>query len=127
VSGGAAGTPSVLAYSINGADGLLVDANDNIWVVANQSDEVVVLDSTGKAIAKLGDFNGIDRRGAAVGLLFPASLVFHGEDVLVTNLVLDTRLFGFQTLDSQWAAQVTRYTISKLKKRIPVVRGGDEQ
>ena len=119
VSGGVPGTPTVFAYSINGADGLALDASDNVWVVANQSDEIVVLDPTGKAIAKLGDFNGIDNQGAVRGLLFPASLVFNGNFVLVTNLVLDTRLFGFPTLDSEWAAQVTRYTVSKINRSLP--------
>jgi len=124
VSGGAAGAASVLAYSINGADGVAVDASDNIWVVANQSDEIVVLDPTGKAIAKLGDFDGIDAKGAARGLLFPASLVFSGESVLVTNLVLDLeKVFGLPTVDSQWAAQVTRYTVSKINRHLPPFRG----
>lgn len=124
VSGGKPGTPTVFAYSINGADGLAIDESDNVWVVANQSDEIVVLDPTGKAIAKLGDFNGIDSKGAVRGLLFPASLVFSGSFLLVTNLVLDTRLFGFPTLDSQWAAQVTTYTVSKINRHLPPVQGG---
>ena len=119
VAGGKAGTPTVLAYSINGADGVMVDEDDNIWVVANQSDEIVVLDPAGKVIAKLGDFDGIDHRGAAVGLLFPASIVASGEFIYVTNLVLDTRLFGFPTLDSQWAAQVISYTVSKINRHLP--------
>ena len=119
VSGGSPGTPTVLAYSINGADGLMTDEDDNIWVVANQSDEVVVLDPTGKVIAKLGDFYGLDRRGAAVGLLFPASIVASGNFIYLTNLVLDTRLFGFPTVDSQWAAQVTSYTVSKINRHLP--------
>lgn len=126
VSGGTAGKASILAYSINGADGLIVDANDNIWVAANQSDEIVVLDPTGKVIAKLGDFNGIDPNGAARGLLFPASLVFSGEFVLVTNLALDLAMpgFGFPTVDSQWAAQVTRYTVSKISRHLPPIQAG---
>jgi len=66
-----------------------------------QAAAIVVLDPTGKVIAKLGDFNGIDSKGAVSGLLFPASLVFSGGFVLVTNLVLDMRLFGFPTVDSQ--------------------------
>ncbi len=115
----------MLTYGVNGADGLIIDEDDNIWVVANQSDEVVVLDPTGKVIAKLGDFGGIDHRGAAVGLLFPASLVASGEFIYVTNLVLDTRLFGFPTVDSQWAAQVTRYTVGKINRHIPPARGND--
>jgi sugar lactone lactonase YvrE len=126
VTSGSPGTPTVLAYSVNGADGLIIDEDDNIWVVANQSDEVVVLDPTGKVIAKLGDFDGIDHRGAVVGLLFPASLVASGQFIYVTNLVLDTRLFGFPTVDSQWAAQVTRYTVSKINRHIPPTRGNDD-
>ena len=124
VSGGKAGTATVLAYSINGADGLVIDQSDNIWICANQSDEIVVLDPTGKVIAKLGDFNGIDSKGAVRGLLFPASLAFSGSFLLVTNLVLDTRLFGFPTLDSQWAAMVTTYTVSKINSRLPPLQGG---
>jgi sugar lactone lactonase YvrE len=125
VSGGAAEKASVLAYSVNGADGLAVDSSDNIWVVANQSDEIVVLDPTGKAIAKLGDFNGIDNKGAARGLLFPASLVFSGDFVLVTNLALDLgKIFGFPTVDSQWAAQVTTYTVSKINRHLPPLPAG---
>jgi SMP-30/Gluconolactonase/LRE-like region len=123
VTGGSPGTPTVLAYGINGADGLFTDEDDNIFVVANQSDEIVVLDPDGKVIARLGEFGGIDHRGAAVGLLFPASLVASGQFIYVTNLVLDTRLFGFPTIDSQWAAQVTRYTVSKINRRIPPIRG----
>ena len=127
VTGGKPGKPTVLAYSINGADGLMIDEDDNIWVVANQSDEIVVLDHTGKVIAKLGDFDGIDHRGAAVGLLFPASIVASGEFIYLTNLALDTRLFGFPTVDSQWAAQVTSYTVSKINRHLPPVPGkGDK-
>jgi sugar lactone lactonase YvrE len=122
VSGGSPGTPVVFVNSINGADGLVIDKDDNIWVAANQADEIVVLDPTGKAIAKLGDFDGITRDGAARGLLFPASLVFsrNKQVVYVTNLALDLRLFGLaQSVDSQWIATVKRYTVSKLEARIP--------
>jgi len=49
-----------------------------------------VLEPThGQVIAKLGDFGGIDRNGAPIGFLWSNSLVFHGDDVLVTNLSLD--------------------------------------
>ena len=119
VTAGAAGTPEVLTQSINGADGLILDEHDNIWVTANQADEIVVIDPTGKAIAKLGDFDGL-KHGAPDGLLFPASLTRHGDWIYVTNLSLDLRLFGLpQSVDSQWAAQVTRHTISRLRARIP--------
>jgi sugar lactone lactonase YvrE len=127
VSGGSPGTPGVFAYSINGADGLIIDQSDNIWVAANQADEIVVVDPTGKVIAKLGDFNGIDNKGAARGLLFPASLVFSGNFVLVTNLALDLgAVFGIPTVDSQWAAQVTRYTVSRIVRFLPPILGGND-
>ncbi len=117
-----AGAPTVFAYSINGADGVIIDQNDNIWVCANQSDEIVVLDKTGKVIAKLGDFDGVDNQGAARGLLFPASLVFSGNFLLVTNLALDLNTqFGLPTVDSQWAAKVTRYTVSKINTHLPPI------
>jgi sugar lactone lactonase YvrE len=123
-AGGTAGTPEVFVNSINGADGLLIDAADNFWVAANQSDEIVVLNSTGKVIAKLGDFGGIDANGAPIGLLFPASLVISNGFLYVTNLSLDLRLFGLaQTTNSQWSAQVTRHTIARMRAQLPPVRG----
>jgi hypothetical protein len=115
-SGPVAGTPSVFANSVNGADGLLVDDDGNVWVVANQADEIVVLDPLGKAIAKLGDFGGDIVDGSPLQLLFPASLRFLDGDLLVTNLSLDLRLFNpsYVTDDSRWCAQVTRYTVVRI-------------
>src|SRR5713101_7425122 len=127
LAGGAAGSPEVFTNSINGADGLIIDEQDNIWVCANQADEIVVVDKTGKAIAKLGDFDGIGERGEPRGFLFPASLAFSGEFLLVTNLSLDLRLFDTlgtptkQSVDSAWAAQVKTHTVAKIKRRIPPV------
>ncbi len=120
-----AGTPEVFVNSIDGADGLIIDDEDNIWVAANQADEIVVINPTGRVIAKLGDFDGISPGGAAIGLLFPASLVFSGEFLFVTNLALDLRLFNpaFAAVDSQWAAQVTRYTVARIRARIPPIKG----
>jgi len=124
VDAGVPGTPEVFVNSINGADGLIVDEDDNIWVAANQADEIVVLDPTGRVIAKLGDFGGIDPHGSPVGLLFPASLVRRGQFVYVTNLALDLRLFGLaQPVDAQWAAQVTAHTIARIRARLPKVQG----
>jgi sugar lactone lactonase YvrE len=118
-SGGVAGAASVFTHSINGADGLLIDEHDNLWVCANQADEIVVVDATGKAIAKLGDFAGV-RHGSPAGLLFPASLARHGGWIYITNLSLDLRpVVGQQSVDSQWAAQVTRHTVSRIRARIP--------
>jgi sugar lactone lactonase YvrE len=120
---------SAAKFGINGADGLILDRNDNIWVAANQSDEIVVLDPSGKAIAKLGDFDGLAKRGVPRGLLFPASPVFskNGQWLYVTNLALDIRLFGLPQSDvSQYAGQVKRYTVSKLKARIPPLKDDDD-
>jgi len=116
----------VFVNSINGADGLAIDGDDNIWVVANQADEIVVVEpAQGRAIAKLGDFDGLSNDGAPVGFLFPASLFFHGDFVYVTNLSLDLRLFSptFNAVDSAWAAAVKRHTVARIPRRLPPIRG----
>ena len=124
LAGGAAGAPEVFVNSINGADGLIIDESDNLWVAANQADEIVVVDPSGRVIAKLGDFNGLDAHGSPRGLLFPASLVRHGEFLYVTNLALDLRLFGLaQPVDAQWAADVKRHTVARIRARVPGVQG----
>ena len=121
---GMPGAPEVFVNSINGADGLAIDSADNLWIAANQADEIVVVNPSGRVIAKLGDFDGIDRQGAPVGLLFPASPVLVDGFVYVTNLALDLRGFGLpQAVDSQWAAEVTRHTIARISARIPPLRG----
>src|SRR5207248_10596587 len=52
------------------------------------------IDQTGKVLAKLGDFDGIDKNGVPQGLPFPASPAFSldGRSLYVTNLALDLRL-----------------------------------
>jgi sugar lactone lactonase YvrE len=123
VTGGVAGTPKVFVNSVNGADGLIIDKHDNLWICANQADEIVVLEpKEGRVIAKLGDFNGLSRSGAPRGLLFPASLVRVGDWLYVTNLSLDLRVAvgpDAGAVDSPWAADVKRHTVSRLKARIP--------
>jgi sugar lactone lactonase YvrE len=117
---GTAGDPNVLVYSVNGADGLTIDEHDNIWIAANQSDEIVVIDSTGRPLAKLGDFDGIRHDGSARGLLFPASLVRSAGFLYITNLSLDLRAVGGpQTLNSQPGAAVKVHTIARLPAVIP--------
>jgi sugar lactone lactonase YvrE len=124
--GSTGGEAKVFTNSINGADGLFVDEHDNVWVCANQADEIVVVDKTGKAISKLGDFNGV-RNGSPVGLLFPASLARHGDWIYITNLSLDLRpITTQQSVDSQWAAQVKRHTISRIRARILGFERGDD-
>ena len=127
VTGGSPNKVEVFVNSINGADGLVLDSSDNLWVAANQADEIVVVDPTGKVIAKLGDFDGVDKTGVPHGLLFPASPDFSkdGNFLYVSNLALDLRLFGLvESVDSQWTAQVQSYTISRIRARIPPVGPG---
>ena len=119
------GTPEVFVNRAGGGpDGLIIDEHDNLWVACNQSNEIMVLEpKQGRVIAKLGDFGGIDKDGAPVGFLWSNSLVFHGDDVLVTNLSLDVGLASrnLRTVDGPWAAEVKLHTVSKIKKRIPKV------
>jgi hypothetical protein len=78
----------------------------------------------GRVIAKLGGFGGIDKDGAPIGFLWSNSLVFHGDDVLVTNLSIDISAAmgpSMRTVDGPWAAQVKLHTVSKIKKQIPGV------
>jgi DNA-binding beta-propeller fold protein YncE len=106
-----------------GPDGIIIDEHDNLWIACNQSDEVMVVEpKQGRVIAKLGDFGGIDKDGAPIGFLWSNSLVFHGDDVLVTNLSVDISAamgLSMRTVDSPWAAEVKLHTVSKINKRIP--------
>ena len=124
VSGGTPGTPAIFVNSINGADGLVIDSDDNLWVAANQSDEIVVVDNkTGKVLAKLGDFDGLVNDGTPKGLLFPASPAFSrdGKTLYVTNLALDLRVATGKpeniAIDSAWTAQVKHWTVSKINTK----------
>jgi sugar lactone lactonase YvrE len=120
-------SPSIFVTGINAPDGIAIDKQDNIWICANQQDEIVVIDKTGKVIAKLGDFDGIDPQGTANGFLFPASLAFSndGSTLYVSNLTLDLRFFGLpQAIDTAWTDQVKGYTVSSLSAKIPPIQGG---
>lgn len=103
---------SVFAESINGADGIAVDASGRLWVAANQADEVVALNEAGLVIARLGEYQGINRDGTPNGLLFPASLVIVGDHMFVTNLALP---LTNDVAGDEPEEAVTRYTISRIK------------
>ena len=104
--------PVVLARSINGADGIIYDSyNDLLWVAANQADQVVAIDpDTGRVMAEIGEFLGINSDGSARGLLFPASLaeVANGK-ILVTNLA--AALTG---TEDEPEGDITKYTVSRI-------------
>lgn len=102
---------TIFAESINGADGLAFDRRGRLWVAANQNDEVVALNASGRVIARLGEFQGIRKDGSPDGLLFPASLVIVGDDMFVTNLALPlTAAVGDEPEED-----VSRYTVSRIK------------
>jgi len=119
---GSAGTGSVFVTGINAPDGIAIDHDDNIWICANQEDDIVVIDKTGKVIAKLGDFNGFNKDGVASGFLFPASLAFSldGKTLYVSNLTLFLPFAGaLPAVDSAWTLQAKHYTVSQIRAVIP--------
>ena len=101
---------SVFAESIHGADGVTFDDSGRLWVAANQGDQIVALSETGRVIAKLGEFQGINQDGTPNGLLFPASPVIVGDWMYVTNLALPLVGNG-----AEWESDVTRWTIARIK------------
>jgi len=107
----ATGELSVFAESINGADGLAMDAHGYLWVVANQADKIVMLEPTGKVHGKLGMPGRVNKDGSHSGLLFPASLVIAGDTIYVTNLALP--LTPAQADEVEEA--VGKYTVSAIK------------
>jgi sugar lactone lactonase YvrE len=121
-SGGTAGPASIFITGINAPDGIAIDRKDNLWICANQEDDVIVLDKTGKVIAKLGDFDGISQKGIVRGLLFPASLAFSRDrkTLYVSNLTLFLPYAGARAaVDSAWTLQAKHYTVSKMRAVIP--------
>ena len=119
---GSAGQAEVFVNSPNGPDGLIMDDEDNLWIPTNQENEILVVDSTGKAIATLGDFDGINRDGTVNGLLFPSDLAFsaNGRSLYVANFALDVRNLGAtQSFSSQWTDQVQRFSLARIRAKLP--------
>jgi len=67
--------------SLHGADGIAFDAAGNLWVCANQANELQVLSPDAELVARY-------RGSGADALVFPASLVFRGRLLYVANLAL---------------------------------------
>jgi sugar lactone lactonase YvrE len=134
--GGPPGTPAVFVTGVNGPDGVAVQNDVSglpqgpIWVAANNSDEIVVIDNgTGRVIIKLGDFNGLAQcmnqrettcRPADNSLLFPASLAFSndGTELYVTNFAFNQTTIGQPSIQSPWTALVKAWTVAKISTRI---------
>jgi sugar lactone lactonase YvrE len=69
--------------ALHGADGIMFDVKGNLYVCANQANEIQVLSPDGELIARYkGEGNN--------ALDFPASLVFGGHSLYITNLSLAT-------------------------------------
>jgi sugar lactone lactonase YvrE len=119
---GTAGTASVFITGINAPDGIAIDSQDNLWICSNQEDEIVIIDKTGKVIAKLGDFNGLSGDGVVRGFLFPASLAFSQdrETLYVSNLTLFLPFAGARAaIDSALTLEVQHYSVAKVRAKIP--------
>jgi sugar lactone lactonase YvrE len=67
--------------ALHGADGIMFDVQGNLYVCANQANEIQVLSPEGDLIARYAGSGGN-------ALDFPASLVFDGRSLFVTNLSL---------------------------------------
>jgi|SRR5579872_4213914 len=127
---GSAGTASIFITGINAPDGIAIDPSENMWICANQEDDIVVIDKTGKVIAKLGDFNGFNRSGVAQGFMFPASLAFSldGRTLYVSNLTLFLPFAGAQAaVDSAWTLMARHYTVSAIPAVIPPLGSNQDQ
>ena len=133
------GSAAVLTTGINAPDGIAVDSHDNLWVVANQEDEIDVIDPSvataqgtlAKVIAKRGDFDGISKDGTVQGLLFPASPAFspNGRFLYVSNLALFLPFAGVPetAVNSPWTLEVRHYPIAKIRAELPPMTDRDER
>jgi DNA-binding beta-propeller fold protein YncE len=100
---------SIWAESINGPDGVAFH-HGRLVVAANQGDQVLILNDSGRVVAKLGDFLGVRHGGAPRGLLFPASLVIVDDKIFVANLALILTA----TVGDEPEEDVTKYTVSRI-------------
>lgn len=106
----ATGVISLFAEGINGPDGMKFDDRGNLWVTANQGDHLVALNKSGRVIARVGAYQGIEADGSVRGLLLPGSLVIHDGKIFVTNLsAVANQIPGDEPEEA-----VTRYTVSKI-------------
>ena len=68
-----------ITQALFGADGIQFDVHGNLYVLANQAEEIQVLSPRGQLIARYA--------GSGVNALdFPASLVFKGDNLYITNM-----------------------------------------
>ena len=68
-------------HALDGADGIAFDVQGNLYVCANQANEIQVLSPSGALMTRYAGTG-------ANALDFPASLVFRGRTLYITNLAL---------------------------------------
>ncbi|HED32703.1 MAG TPA: gluconolaconase [Gammaproteobacteria bacterium] len=120
---GTAGVASTFLVALNGPDGMIMDQDNNIWVANNPSNEIMVIDPTGKATQLLGEFHGLDAQGRVKGLLSPADLNFHGDYLYVTNFAADPRELGINQMPfTLWSVQVQQHTIARFNLNPPKLK-----
>lgn len=71
------------SQSLHGADGIAFDQDGNLWVCANQANELQVISPDAELVARY-------RGSGADAMDFPASLVFRGRTLYLSNLSLAT-------------------------------------
>ena len=127
-----AGPAAVLTTDINAADGIAVDRHDNLWGVANQQDEIDVVDPNAidaqgdvlsKVVARRGDFEGLAGDGTSwaccsrqVRRSAPTE-----RFLMFSNLALYLPYAGVPqpAIDLPWTLQVKHYTIAAIRAVIP--------
>ena len=116
----------MFANAVNGADGLLVDGHDDLWVVANQADEIVVIDPTGKVVAKLGDFGGASSTVRRSSCSSPRAFASWATTCSsrTSPSTCGSSSPSFTVADSDWCAQVSRYTVARIPARLRGPGGG---
>jgi sugar lactone lactonase YvrE len=75
-------TQGLTSDPLHGADGIMFDVHQNLYVCANQANEIQVVSPDGTELV------AVYRGSGATGLDFPASLVFKGRQLYITNLSL---------------------------------------
>lgn len=76
---------AALGGKLHGADGIAFDAQGNLWVCANQANELDVLAPDGSFVTSYAG-------SGASAFHFPASLVFKGRELFVSNLAFTSSL-----------------------------------
>jgi DNA-binding beta-propeller fold protein YncE len=103
-----------LTLGVFGPDGLGMSPAGSLIVSSFAGNEIVLLDPvTGRPRAELGDFLGVDRTGAPIGVLNPANFIVSRNTVLVTNLGPFPSILGSFSL----AGEVVVPTISRVRLR----------